>query len=306
MQQIIPVKLDEKVVLDILENIGYGAYILTPERKIIYWNKAAEKITGFSKEEVLGKSCKDNILKHIDETGKNLCLEGCPVIEVVETGLPVKAKVYLHHKLGCRIPVECYFSPVKNENKVIAVVEVFREVDEECEGLKQRIEMLEELALIDELTELFNRRYINWVLSTKINEVRRFERTFGVIFFDINNFKEINDSFGHIVGDKVLKLIADTLKTNFRMEDIAGRWGGDEFILIVTIERKEDLTTVARKLKVLVENSFIEVKNKLIKPSISIGASIIRKNDTLETLINRVDMLMYKSKSLGGAIVVEE
>ena len=298
-------KLNNEVIFDILENIGYGVYILTPERKIIYWNKAAEKITGFSSEEVVGKSCKDNILQHIDHYGNNLCLNDCPVVEVVKTGKPVKKRVYLHHKIGYRLFVECYFAPIKDGNKIIAVIEVFKEVDEGCESLKQRIELLEKLALIDELTQLFNRRYVNWIITTKINEVKRFKRIIGVIFFDINEFKKINDTFGHPIGDRVLKLVAETIKNNFRMDDVAGRWGGDEFIIVVNLEREKDLFRVASKIKVLVENSFLEVSSCIIAPTISIGATIIKEEDTLESLMARVDRLMYESKNSGSFIVTD-
>ena len=298
-------KFNQEVLTDLFEHLEEGLYILTPERTIIFWNKGAEKITGFSKEEIIGKNCKDNILQHIDKEGNNLCLNNCPVVEVVKTGKPTSARVYLHHKLGYRVPVKCYFTPIKEKGKVVAVIEIFKEIDEECEGLKQRIEMLEKLALIDELTQLFNRRYINWILNTKISEVKRFKRIFGVLFFDIDNFKEINDTYGHLIGDKVLRSIAKTLKSNFRMEDIAGRWGGDEFILIVALERPEDIFVVAKKLKLLIETSFIEIQGTTIYPTISLGGTLISPNDTIETLIDRVDRLMYESKNSGGNIVVE-
>jgi len=298
-------KINQEALLDLFEHLEEGLYILTPDRIIVYWNRAAEKITGFSKDEVLGKSCKDHILQHLDESGKKLCTNDCPVLEVVKTGKPLSTKGFLPHKVGYKIPVECHFTPIKENGKVVGVLEIFKEIKEECNGLRQRIEMLEKLALVDELTQLFNRRYINWVLNTKISEVRRFKRIFGVLFFDIDNFKEINDNYGHLTGDKVLKSIAKILKDNFRMDDIAGRWGGDEFILIVSLERPEDIFVVAKKLKLLIESSFVKEGEAEIHPTISIGGTLISPKDTIETLIDRVDRLMYESKNSGGNIVVE-
>ena len=105
-----------KIDLDyILDNIYGGVYYVDKNRKIKYWNKEAEEITGFSKEEVIEKHCYDNILKHIDDSGKNLCENGCPLHGAINDGKKREANVYLHHKEGQRVPVTIRIVPLKNE-----------------------------------------------------------------------------------------------------------------------------------------------------------------------------------------------
>ena len=111
---------------DILDNIYGGVYYVDQNRKIRYWNKEAEKITGFSKAEVIGKHCYDNILQHVDDQGTNLCHNGCPLHATMEDGKKREANVYLHHKDGQRIPVTIRTVPLKDEkNEIVGAVELF-------------------------------------------------------------------------------------------------------------------------------------------------------------------------------------
>ncbi|MCX7821035.1 MAG: PAS domain-containing protein, partial [Brevinematales bacterium] len=89
----------------VLDNLWEGAYVLDNDRKIVYWNKAAEGITGFKSTEVVGKSCGDNILRHMDEKGTELCTAHCPMVNVLNGMEKIEANVFLHHKMGYRIPV---------------------------------------------------------------------------------------------------------------------------------------------------------------------------------------------------------
>ena len=98
---------------ELLDNLTDGVYFVDRERRIVYWNKAAERITGFSKSEVIGCRCLDNILTHVNEEGGNLCHSGCPLAQTIEDGKSRKADVFLHHKDGHRQPVLVGVAPVR-------------------------------------------------------------------------------------------------------------------------------------------------------------------------------------------------
>lgn len=98
------ISLDEKLCKLIVENISDGVYLVDRNRVIRYWNRGAETLTGYKAEEVLGSSCSDNILMHVDETGKNLCKDGCPVSEAMEQGVSQTATVFLRHKKDIVFP----------------------------------------------------------------------------------------------------------------------------------------------------------------------------------------------------------
>jgi len=284
---------------DLIENISDGLYIIDNKRKITFWNKAAEQITGFTSEEVLGHCCANNILIHIDDKGNNLCLGMCPLAATIKDKDARTANIYLHHKKGHRVPVFVRTSVLyDNKGKVIGGAELFS--DNSNQRLKDiKLKELEGLAFIDTLTNIANRTYVNIEFENKIAEMKRYKYKFGVLFFDIDHFKNFNDKYGHEVGDRVLKTVADTLKNNTRPFDLIGRWGGEEFIGVIHNINEELLLAIGEKFKVLIEKTMIEHQGKFLNVTASIGGTLAIEDETPEMVVARADMLMYQSKNSG-------
>jgi PAS domain S-box-containing protein len=108
-----------KVTLDfykrLLDNLNDGVYIVNLHREIVYWSKGAERITGYANEDVIGSHCWDNILMHVDDQGNQLCRTGCPLLNVISSGIESKAELYLSHKNGHRIPVLVRATPLHRQ-----------------------------------------------------------------------------------------------------------------------------------------------------------------------------------------------
>ncbi len=117
--------MDDGFYKSVLDNLFDGVYFVDSERKITYWNKAAERITGFFEAEVVNLSCYDKILNHVDETGKQLCLNGCPLAEVLKDGNLREADVFLRHKAGHRVPVSIRITPIYDGDRIVGAVEIF-------------------------------------------------------------------------------------------------------------------------------------------------------------------------------------
>jgi PAS domain S-box-containing protein len=101
----------------LLDGISDGVYFMDRDRIIRYWNRGAERITGFNKEEVIGTACRDNVLMHVDDAGTSLCLaELCPALGTIMDGQEREAEVYLHHKEGYRLPVIARISPIRDDS----------------------------------------------------------------------------------------------------------------------------------------------------------------------------------------------
>ena len=281
---------------DLLETVEDGVYFVDAGRKITYWNRGAEIITGFTSDEVLGKPCSANILIHIDDSGKHLCLGGCPLHKSLEEDCAVTADVYLHHKEVNRVPVSVKIISIKNsEGKPLGAVEIFKE----RMLLTDKIEDLKRMAYFDILTEVGNRRHAEQTLASRIEERIRYGVDFGLLFLDIDNFKHINDTFGHATGDRVLKMIAKTLSKNTRPFDIISRWGGEEFLVLLENIDTANLARIAEKIRMLVCASMVLVDNKAISVTVSMGATLAKDKDTTTELIDRADKLMYNSKQSG-------
>ncbi|MBI4833541.1 MAG: sensor domain-containing diguanylate cyclase [Planctomycetes bacterium] len=284
---------------NLLDNLSEGVYFVDNDRKITYWNKGAQKITGYSEEEVIGKQCSDNILMHVDGKGQSLCVGLCPLAECMACKRACSNEVYLHHKKGYRIPVSVRVSPINDEKgKIIGAVELFSDNTDRMIALK-RAQELQQIAFLDELTGIGNRRYTEINIRAKLDELKRYKWGFGVIFSDIDHFKKVNDTYGHDTGDEILKMVAKTMSSALRSFDFLGRWGGEEFVAIAVNVDKNELYGIAEKLRHLVEKSGLKLQKENLTVTISSGATLAHPDDTISSLIKRADKLMYQSKSNG-------
>jgi diguanylate cyclase (GGDEF)-like protein/PAS domain S-box-containing protein len=279
-------------------------YFVDPDRKIIYWNKSAELLTGYKSSEIVGNHCWNNILMHIDLEGNSLCHGPCPLARSMKEDRMLEQEVYLRHKNGYRVPVLVRASPIKDgEGRVIGAVEIFSDNTPKI-TLEQKVGELQKLTLLDALTEVGNRRYAELILRSRLDEMRRYGWRFGLLFIDIDNFKDVNDTYGHGTGDKVLRMVAKTLQNAVRSSDVVSRWGGEEFIAVIGHADKQVLSLLSNKLRVLVEQSNFFDGRELINVTISIGSTVSTMEDTPETLLRRADKLMYDAKLSGRNCVV--
>jgi diguanylate cyclase (GGDEF)-like protein/PAS domain S-box-containing protein len=284
----------------LLDNLYDGVYFVDRERKITLWNKAAERITGFTKEEVLGKRCADNLLRHVDNRGNSLCEGDCPLSYTLRDGQLRSASVFLHHKEGHRLPVAIGVAPITDhQQNIIGAVEIFRDNSSTVAAL-EHLKELENLTYLDALTRIANRAYLENFIVGRFNEFRRLGLSFGVIFADVDRFKQVNDTFGHQTGDLVLKMVAQTLLKNCRSFDLVGRWGGEEFICVINkLKDANQIVIIAERLRALVESAWVSMPDCSLHVTLSLGVTLARLPDTPETLIHRADDLMYRSKAAG-------
>ncbi len=293
----------------LLEELHEGVYFVDNNRKITYWNKAAERITGYLAQEVEGTHCYDNLLVHVDDNGNNLCTGLCPLAMTIKTLEKFAGRVYLHHKDGHRVPVNIKTIPMQNPETGIVEggVEVF--TDEKFpEDIEKKLIELEKLASKDELCSIANRRFMKEKIKMLIDLYQHYDMSFGLVFLDIDHFKSINDTYSHDTGDKVLKMISNTMLSNTRDTDLVGRWGGEEFVAVFPEIEPDIFKKVVERLRFLIEKSFISERISggkpdedptLISVTASMGATLVQKGDDVDTIVERADKLMYHSKKSG-------
>lgn len=290
----------------LLDSLFDGVYFVDVNRQITYWNAAAERISGYSRAEVTGKSCSDNLLRHIDSSGCELCLGGCPLAATIQDGKSREASVFLHHVLGHRVPVSVRTSPVRDDSgEIIGAVEIFSDNSSSLQILHE-FEQLKQTAYLDVLTGIGNRRYGEMTLSTRIYDLHSHEIPFGLLFMDIDHFKRFNDTYGHKTGDDVLIMVAKSILYSLRKMDVVARWGGEEFVVMLPGASRVIIKSVSERIRVLIENSFLLVGGDNVHVTVSIGATMSRPDDSAETIVNRADKLMYLSKSGGRNRVTQD
>ncbi len=174
-----------------------------------------------------------------------------------------------------------------------------KSLQEALQTLKKKNKQLEVLADTDGLTGLFNHRYLISALSNNINLTKRYKTSLSIIMFDIDHFKHINDLHGHIIGDKVLKLIAETFNEYTRNVDIIGRYGGEEFLIILPNTNLTGCIRVAELLRTQVQKIKFSELDTNFPITISGGVCEYSSKYNLSSFISQADKLLYKAKEKG-------
>jgi len=301
-------KLDENSFFKhVLDRISDAVCLLDSRGLIVYANDSVRRITGFSTDELLGRPCGQTFLRQLDEDGENLCAAGrCLGQQVLRDKLPREQESYIIHKAGFRIPIQLQVSPILGTNgEVVGVAHILHDNTANV-LIYQNLEELQKQVYLDALTGLFNRQYMEKRIEDKLDEFQRYHWIFGVLFIDIDHFKDVNDAHGHAVGDEILKLVSRTFQVNTRPSDVFGRWGGEEFLGLIGSAGDRDLMEVARRFRILVAKSELQTDLEIVRVTISVGATLVQAGDTVESLVDRADQLMYQSKQSGRNRVTME
>jgi PAS domain S-box-containing protein len=163
---------DPEFYKELLDHLCDGVYFVDRERRILYWNEGAYRLTGYKSEELLGRCCQDDILCHVDLAGHRLCKEGCPLTATIAEGDPHEANVFLRHKQGRRVPVLVRVQPIRDaDGAVIGAIEIFSD-DSAQHDVRRKADALNRLAFLDHLTQLPNRRYMEMLANTRCIRIR--------------------------------------------------------------------------------------------------------------------------------------
>ncbi len=283
-----------------MSHLFEGVYVVDKSRKIVFWNEGSENITGYRADEVVNRFCYHNILQHVDQDGNELCFNGCPLHHTLETKEVNHGHVFLKHKEGYRVPVSVKTIPMLDDHgDVVGAIEVFTDERFQRNIIKENESLKDEL-MKDALTQIANRRYFEYSLVQAIEQHKLFNKSFGILLFDIDHFKHVNDTYGHLVGDEILKIVAKSLSSSTKKSDIISRWGGEEFIGLFEVDTTKDLESIAERLRNLVNNSTYTTKdNVTISVTISIGGALFKENKKDKFLIDQADQALYQSKQNG-------
>lgn len=257
--------------------------------KIIEVSNAFCKISGYTKDQLLGKT--HRIIRHTDmPTSKFIKLW-----ETITNGESWQGEIKNRKKDGSFYWVETMIYSVYDElGQKYGYTAISHDITD-----KKRVE---ELSITDQLTHLYNRLYLENSFQKEIKRAKRYLHPFAVIMVDIDTFKEVNDTFGHDVGDNVLVGISKILQQNIRETDILGRWGGEEFLILCPHTDLSDAEILAQKLRFSIENfTFDEVGKK----TCSFGISVFHLDDEgYKEVIKRSDEALYMAKKSGRNRVV--
>jgi two-component system cell cycle response regulator len=205
--------------------------------------------------------------------------------------------------------VNDYLVEPVDQNEMLARVKSQLRRHRYAERLRANVDMSMELAFTDELTGLFNRRYMEGHLSTLVDQAAHRGKSISVLIFDIDHFKAVNDTHGHDTGDAVLQQFGRRLKQNIRGLDMACRHGGEEFVLVLPDTDQAIAYRVAERLRKIMASAPFDMGDKpgTLNITVSVGvASLEHHDDSPETILKRADQALYKAKQEGRNRVVSD
>lgn len=254
--------------------------------EIIFVNDSIIQHSGYTQKEILGQT--PSIFKsdkHDEEFYKKMWSN-------ILSGETFKATFINKKKNGDIYYEQETITPIENNNGTQYFVATGKDISE-------RVKMehdLYEKATIDSLTGIINRQRCNEILDTELERFKRYNYGFAIIMLDIDFFKNVNDTYGHHIGDNILKNITEIISFNIRKSDIFARWGGEEFIIIAPSLNKKHASKFSEKIRNNISSTIFEHVGKL---TVSMGITFPKKDDTKEELFKRVDNAMYLSKESG-------
>jgi diguanylate cyclase (GGDEF)-like protein/PAS domain S-box-containing protein len=285
--------LDWSDIRQVFDSVANGITISDarkPDLPLTYTNPAFEKMTGYGVAETLGHNCR--FLQGMDRNQPGLALLRQALLEQRDTRVVLKN----FRKDGTAFWNELYVSPVRNYDGEITH---FLGIQNDITARVELEEKLGHLARHDLLTGLANRATLMEQADHALSRAKRDDRALALLFIDLDNFKHVNDMFGHEAGDELLKVIGHRLATSVRSYEMVGRLGGDEFVVVLEgLENDKDIAMIVQRLTDELQQPIL-VAEQIFLPQSSIGMAIYPKDGgTTRELLRAADMAMYTQKHL--------
>ena len=283
----------------IIDSIRDPFVILDRDYKIIKANQAYSDLKSIMLDDLIEKKC-----YAVTRKRDSVC-QDCIVAKTFTSGHRAAKVKRVITEAGSEEWIEIYTYPVLNQQGVVThVIEYVRNITDRKRAEQEShrfIKELEKLSSEDSLTGLQNRRMIFERVKHEIERVRRYKADLSLIFCDLDSFKEINDTYGHNAGDGVLRATADILRRSVRTSDVVGRYGGDEFLVVLPQTSLKGAQELAERVRISVQDTkFVMPDGKSAATTMSIGVAFYDGIETdIDAVISRIDTALYVSKRSG-------
>lgn len=267
-----------------IEDLEEGAYCVDRSRRILAWNAAAERITGFARHEAMGVRCWHNLLRHTDVQGRQLCHGLCPLVAAMDDGAPREAHVYLQHRDGHRLAVEVRARPLLDAGgAVVGAVETFWPV----ESVEPPAEHPAPAPDRDALTGLIGPETALLRIERWLAALGRGGPAFGVVLLRIDARERVIRRFGPAAYEAIVRAVAATLGRAIHPGDAAARVAEDSFLVLVPDVSTRDVLAQAHRLRFLIEQTLVVRAHRLVHVGVYAGAAVGQPGDTPHSLLRR-------------------
>jgi PAS domain S-box-containing protein len=277
---------DPEIFQSVLNALHAAVYLVDRERKIIFWNQGAERITGYMRHEVLGRLFGEELLAYCDDAGSILQGSSCPLLGALHEGRPREAHVYLRHKAGHRLPVRVWAAPVRGRDGSIAgASESFEEVTSVISSDRHQSH-LAMYGCLDAATGLPNRGFTLSHLRESLACHDEHHLPFGILLIQVEQLQPLKQSRGREAVDAILHVVAQSVK-HASLDTFLGRWSDAQFLAIVPDCNHVDLERAAHDIQGIVSRSAIHWWGDSLSVEVVVGRAMAEVGDTLDSLLER-------------------
>ena len=301
-----PAELDPSLYREILKVLPNPVYVVDSDRRIVFWNRAAEALTGYARSEVTGRRCPDTSLKHCDENLVNLCENGCPLHQTIQDGKPREANVFLHRKGGQRQPVRIRCAAVRDSSgAVVGAVESFEERQQQQtvkppagnrpRAIRRRV---------DPRTGLADRDSVLAFLEACVEDFAQQPAPTGVLCVAIDEFTAFRKARGQQATSRILQALAEMLSGNLNKNDLVGYFSENRFVAVLPDCPAAHLPSTGTRLRLAAQTASISWWGDQLSVSISAGGTALRAEDSAESAVARAERALQKALDKGGSVEI--
>ncbi len=273
-----------EIFREVLERLLTGVYVVDRARKIVFWNDGAEKISGYLRQEVLGRFCRDNLLEHCDAKSQLLCHRKCPLAAALQDGHPREHRMYLKHRDGRRLPVLVRAVAVRNEGgDIVGAAESF-----DVQSLAPTVGNLpgSPSEHIDELTGLPNPWFVLSYLQQRTAATGKGFRPFTLLRLAVSHYPELLRRYGATACSGLLRNVAASLRNALKPTDILARWGESQFLVALEIHEEHLRHKVRERLQSVVDGTRLEWWGDSIALRVAVDERTVERSEDRQSVLS--------------------
>jgi diguanylate cyclase (GGDEF)-like protein/PAS domain S-box-containing protein len=295
---------DPQIYRTILETLKSGLYVVDRERRIVFWNDGAERITGYLRHEVVGHSCVENVLKHCNADKCELCGQRCPLTSALRDARPVEATGFIHHKGGHRLFVHLWPTPVRNQHgSVIGALQNF-EGRYFVPNPDRRENTLGAYGLLDAVTGVANHVMMQSHLRETLATFSELNVPIGILCIQLGELDHFRHNYGQEAANSILRVVAQTIENSVRPTDFLGRWADDKFLAILVNCQVSALDSVRERIHQMLASGGIDWWGRELRIAVTVQETTAQSGDTIELLLERVEQAFRQISGAESAAAV--
>lgn len=288
---------DPEICRGILESLPSGLCVVDIQKRIVFWSKGAERITGHLRHDVIGHSCASEAILHCDQPGCEFCKQECPVGRAMKTSHSIETIGFLHHKSGYEVPVRIRAVPVHNQHgSIVGAVETFEEMQSAADP-DHRDDVPNIPGCIDDITGLASRALMHSHLRETLATFAELKVPFSVLCLQLEGLPHFRASLGPEAASSLLRVVARSLENALWPSDFIGRWSEDQFFVILNNCPHQSVASVCQRVQSMIAADGIEWWGERRTLPVSIGQATAQLDDSEDSLVARA----HKSLEMASA-----